>query len=371
MSQPLLTKAIRVLLFLLLLFAGLYYARPFLAPLVFAALFSMLLMPLTRRWESMGMKRGLAVFVSLVLFLLIAGTVVYLLVMEIKDISKDSARTEQQINVKMQQLKVFVSNTFGLSPKKQEELISGRQSDGSGRWNALISGGISSIGSFLIDAILVTVYTFLFLFYRSHLKKFILRMVPEEEKRNAGEIMGEARIVAQKYITGLSWMILCLWIMYSIGFSIVGVRNAVFFAVLCGLLEIVPFVGNLTGSLLTILSVVVQGGSTEMIIGVVITYALVQFLQTYILEPLVVGKGVSLNPLFTIAGIVLGELLWGISGMVLAIPMLGIVKIICDHVEPLKPYGFLIGSDRRSRTGIINRFRKIPKKVVDKPVGKW
>ena len=86
--------------------------------------------------------------------------------------------------------------------------------------------------------------------------------------------------------------------------------------------------GNLTGNLITIIAVVMQGGSVSMILGVMATYATVQFLQTYILEPLVVGKGVSINPLFTIAGIVAGELVWGVPGMILAIPIMGIIKII-------------------------------------------
>ena len=183
-------------------------------------------------------------------------------------------------------------------------------------------------------------------------------LVPQPEKKNAQAIMEEARGVAQKYITGLCWMIVCLWIMYSIGFSIVGVDNAIFFAILCGLLEIVPFVGNLTGNLITIIAVVMQGGSVSMILGVMATYATVQFLQTYILEPLVVGKGVSINPLFTIAGIVAGELVWGVPGMILAIPIMGIIKIICDHVEPLKPYGFLIGQEKKSRTSMVNRVKR-------------
>jgi predicted PurR-regulated permease PerM len=153
-------------------------------------------------------------------------------------------------------------------------------------------------------------------------------------------------------------MIVGLWIMYSIGFSIVGVKFPVFFAIVCGLLEIVPFVGNLTGNLLTVLMVVLQGGGTGMIVGVLITYATVQFLQTYILEPLVVGAEVNINPLFTIIVLVAGELVWGIPGMVLAIPLLGIVKIICDHIEPLKPYGFLIGQQKKKKEGLIGKIKK-------------
>ena len=150
-------------------------------------------------------------------------------------------------------------------------------------------------------------------------------------------------------------MMLCLWIMYSIGFSIVGVKYAVFFAILCGLLEIIPFIGNLTGNMLTVLMVIVQGGSTGMILAVLLTYAVIQFIQSYLLEPLVVGAGVNINPLFTIIVLVVGELIWGIPGLVLAIPLLGIVKIICDHIEPLKPYGYLIGHDKKKKQELIRK----------------
>jgi predicted PurR-regulated permease PerM len=142
-------------------------------------------------------------------------------------------------------------------------------------------------------------------------------------------------------------MIALLWVMYGIGFSIVGVKNAIFFAILCGVLEIIPFIGNLTGTGLTMIMALSQGGGGGMVVGILITYAVVQFIQTYILEPLVVGSEVNINPLFTIVVIVVGELVWGVPGMVLAIPVLAIVKVICDHIEPLKPYGYLIGEEKK------------------------
>jgi predicted PurR-regulated permease PerM len=196
------------------------------------------------------------------------------------------------------------------------------------------------------------------MYYRSRIKKFILQLVSTQQKQNAEQVIGNIQKVSQQYLTGLGMMIACLWVMYSIGFSIVGVKHAVFFAILCGLLEIVPFVGNLTGNFITILMVLALGGSMNMVFGIIITYAIIQFLQTYILEPLVVGVQVNINPLFTVMVIVLGELVWGIPGMVLAIPLLGIVKIICDHIEPLKPYGFLIGKERKKKRGIIGKLRR-------------
>jgi predicted PurR-regulated permease PerM len=191
------------------------------------------------------------------------------------------------------------------------------------------------------------VYLFLFLYFRKHLKNFILKLVPQAEKSNTNKIIHASTSVAQKYLSGLSLMIVILWIMYGIGFSVAGVKNALFFAILCGLLETVPFIGNITGTALTVIASMATGGSSNVIIGILIVYGLVQFIQTYILEPLVVGKEISINPLFTIIGLVVGELVWGIPGMVMALPVLGMLKVIFDNIEPLKPYGFLIGSQKK------------------------
>jgi predicted PurR-regulated permease PerM len=128
---------------------------------------------------------------------------------------------------------------------------------------------------------------------------------------------------------------------------------------LCGLLEIVPFVGNLIGVSVTLLMSLAQGGETSMIIAILITYAVVQFFQTYLLEPMVVGKNISINPVFTIVGLVGGELLWGLPGMILALPILGIIKIICDRIEPLKPYGFLIGDEKENEPTIVDKIKKM------------
>jgi predicted PurR-regulated permease PerM len=171
--------------------------------------------------------------------------------------------------------------------------------------------------------------------------------------------MTEASQIAQKYIGGLGLMIVMLWVLYGIGFSIVGVKNAVFFAILCGVLEIVPYVGNLTGTSITLLMTVAQGGDFSMMAGVVITYGLVQFFQNNVLTPLIVGSEVNINPVFTIMALLSGELVWGVPGMILAIPILGIFKIICDHVEVLKPYGFLIGQpgSKTVKSGIADKVK--------------
>ena len=344
----------KVVLFLLLAFlivAAIYYAKPFLVPLCFGGLLAMLFLPLSRWFESKKIPKGFSILFCIIIFLALITGIIWLISWQITDLTTESTDIENKIRKMIGEIEEYIGSNFGISKKQQEKIIVEQTQENGG----MLSNLGSSITGFVVDFILVLVYIFLFMFYRSRLKTFVLQLISSQQKKNAETIIHDIQKVSQQYITGLGMMIVCLWIMYSIGFSIVGVKYAVLFAIICGLLEIIPFIGNLTGTLLAILMVVIQGGGTEMVLGVVVTYLIVQFLQTYLLEPLVVGAEVNINPLFTIIILVLGELVWGIPGMVLAIPLLAIVKIICDHIPSLKPYGYLMGSERKKKNTLLKR----------------
>lgn len=320
----------------------------------------MLFLPLSRGIQKRGINRALAAIMCILMLLVFFAGIGALLAWQISDLSEDVTQMEKRIADAIGRLRSTISNTFGISPEKQQEILKKQQSSGGGGISSAVTGLMSSLMGILTDALIVLIYIFLFLFYRSHLKKFIMKLVPADQRQNAEKVVQKASSVAYKYLSGLSVMILALWIMYGIGFSIAGVKNAIFFAILCGLLEIVPFVGNITGTSLTILMALTQGGGSGIIIGILVTYALVQFIQTYILEPLIVGSEVKINPLFTILGIILGELIWGVAGMILAIPILGILKIVCDHIPALQPYGFLVGEEKTKKkdSGILKKLKE-------------
>lgn len=210
----------------------------------------------------------------------------------------------------------------------------------------IIFGSITSI---FASFILVFVYFIFLLFYRNHIKNFLLKLATPSKREEMEQVIYNATRVSQQYLLGLSKMIVLLWIMYSIGFSIIGVENAIFFAILCGLLEIVPYVGNITGTILTVTVAAIHGANPSLLGGIIITYGIVQLIQGWVLEPLILGPQVKINPLFTIIVLVIGQLLWGIPGIILAIPLTAILKIICDHIDSLKPYGFLIGEIETSK----------------------
>ena len=133
-----------------------------------------------------------------------------------------------------------------------------------------------------------------------------------------------------------------------------------FLPLFVGLLEIIPYVGNVIGIVLTLIVAASYGADLSMLGGIDLVYGIIQMILGWVLEPLILEPQVIINPLFTIFALVIGELVWGISGMILAIPMIAMFKIVCDHIEPLKPYGFLIGETetKRKELGFIKKIKR-------------
>ena len=353
------TSFIKKLLLLFLVVAGLYYARVFLIPLSIAGILATLFLPFCIWMENKKIPKGLSPVLCLLVLLLIIAGIGALLTWQITDLTKDFSLLTQRAEGIGDNIQKYIFNTFGITAKKQLQLLSNEQLSITGTMQ-VVAG---SVASMVTEFILVMAYIFLLLYFRSHIRKFILKLVPPAQQTEMGKMLTGITFVSQQYLVGLAKMIVCLWIMYGIGFSIVGVKNALFFAILCGLLEIVPFIGNLTGTSLTVLVSVVQGAGMPMVISIVATYLVVQFIQEWILSPIIVGTQVKINAFTTIIAMVLGELVWGVAGIFLAIPLIAMFKIICDHIESLKPYGFLIGEIESPKkapgfiTKTINRLR--------------
>lgn len=367
MAYPRLINAAAIMAILVLAVVILVYAKPFLVPLSFAAVLSMVLLPIAKWLERKGFNKALAVICAILVLVGFFALVGLLIGKQVSDIAGNSSQIEQQISAKYQQITQFIAQKSGIPPEQQQQMMRKQQQSSSGNMSGMITGFIAGLGGVLTDTLLVLVYIFLFIYFRSKLKGFIVRLVPSAHVPKAVATVNGAQKVSQEYLIGMFWMIACLWVMYGIGFSIVGVKNALFFAIICGLMELIPFVGNLAGTALTVIMSMAQGDDSNIIIGILITYFVVQFIQSYVLEPLVVGAEVNINPLFTIIGLVAGEILWGIPGMVLAIPLMGIAKIICDHAEPLRPYAYLIGQDKKEDEGGIKQ--KI--KAMGRKVKSW
>ena len=349
------TSVIKKLLILLLFFAVLYFGKAFLIPLCIGGVLATLFLPFCKKLESKKIPKGLAVTFCLLLFLAVVTAILLLLSWQIAALASDFSLLKAKVIGTINQLQQYLFNNLGISTEKQMQIINEEQ-PGIAQILQLIAGSLKAI---FTNFILVMAYIFLLLYYRIHLLHFFLKLVPTNQQNEMNEMLHSIANVSQQYLLGLSKMIICLWIMYGIGFSILGVKNALFFSILCGLLEIVPFIGNLTGTTLTLVVSAINGGSLSMLAGIAITYGIVQFIQGWVLEPLILGPQVKINPFTTIIALVTGDLIWGIPGIFLAIPLIAMVKIIFDHIESLQPYGFLIGAirDNKEKRGLFKTLK--------------
>jgi len=342
-------KIVHIQLFILLSAAILYLGKPVFMPLAIAGMFALVLMPLCRWLEKKGCPMVVAAIICGLIFTLLVAAFILFVVWHVQHIATDFSDIKQHFTDYMHGFRRFLHDRFGMDTLKKDSPLPipvQPNTDGIGKMATLL---MSVVISFAIDLLLILVYIIMLLALRHKIKVFILRLSSLDSKGKTEVVLTQSAQVVQQYLLGLSIVIGCLWIMYSIGFTLVGVHNPIFFAILCGILEIIPFVGNMTGSTLTSLMALSQGGGFNMVMGVLVTYALIQAIQFYIISPLVMQTQVNIHPIFTILVLFAGDLVWGIPGMILAIPALGIIKIVCDHIEPLQPVGQVLGENKPPR----------------------
>ena len=349
------TSVIKKLLLLFLIFAGLYYAKAFLMPLFIGGILAALFLPFCNWMEKKKTPKGLAVVICLLSLVMIMTSIVLLLGWKIYDLLDDFALIKKVLIETLDTIQIYIYNHLDLTYKEQSQIFKNEQPSYSNIMQMLLG----SLAYFLANLILVLVYFLFLLYYRVHIKIFFLKHTAASQRNEMEQLIDSAANVSQQYLLGIFKMILLLWIMYGIGFSVIGVENALFFAILCGMLEIVPYVGNITGTVLTVVVAGLHGANLSMLGGIVLVYGVIQLIQGWILEPFILGPQVKINPLFTIFALVIGELIWGIPGIILAIPITAIFKIICDRIEPLKPYGYLIGEIESEKTeqGVLKRLK--------------
>ena len=358
-----LSTVIKKIVLIFLVVSGLYYAQEFLIPLCIGGILATLFLPFCNWIEKKKIPKAIAVLTSLLGLLILIFMLVWLLGYQIAELVNDFEILKEKAIETGTRIQKYIFDTLNISIKEQYKILKNEQPS----YGNLFQMMLGSMTSLISSIILILVYFVFLLYYRNHIKNFLVQLVAKPKQSEMQEIIQKVASVSQQYLIGLSKMIFLLWVMYGIGFSIIGIENAIFFAILCGVLEIVPFVGNITGTTLTVLVAAMNGANANVLLGIIIVYGIVQFIQGWVLEPLIVGSQVKINSLFTILALILGELLWGIPGIILAIPLTAMFKIVCDYIAPMKPYGFLIGEIETPKKEIklVEKIKKIIKTKIN------
>ncbi len=330
------------------LFNGLVEAKGFLAPLVTAIILALLLIPLSNLMEN-KINRTFASLSSTLLLLIFSLGVFTLLSFQIKNFVDSWDEIQKNMEPKIEQLTSYVYEHTSVSQEDLEKYkedndissMAGSSDSGKKAFNFL-----NSVTGFVSNYLLTFIYIFFLLNYRSRFKKFLLKLFSSSKNQEVKNIINKTATIAQFYLRGKLILISILSVLYSIGLGISGVDNFILIAVIAAFLTLIPFVGNIIGMGLALLFGYLTQGETSVLIGVILTFTIVQFVESYVLEPFIVGDKVDIHPFFVILAIILGNMIWGVMGMILAIPVLGILNVIFRHVPTLKPLGYLLSTEK-------------------------
>ncbi len=338
MPKEIFKRAVLALLFLTLFFGGLYFAGGFLKPLSVALLLAFVLLPVGRWLENKGLDRLWSSLICVMIFIAVLAGIGGLVAYQGQQFGEQYTELKEQASESFDEVTKKAADRLGLS---KDELVEKMRTNSLSSIKSVLQRTIMGISSSMADLMLIIVYIFAFLYYRRHFKKFFIKLFHEERREKITGILQESIDAALLYLRGKVILIGILAVCYSIGLTLIGIQFGVFYGILAALLSIIPYIGNIIGGGLPLFTALLSGNTTGalMVIGL---FTVIQFIESYILTPQIVGKKVDLHPLITILSVVLGGSLWGVVGMIIAIPYLGITMVILQYIPKMEPYAFLL-----------------------------
>lgn len=319
-------------------------ARNILIPLAFGGLFAYLLYPIAWRLERLGLHRSLSIFFVILVTIAVVGAVAFFFAVQVSNIQIDLNQIKQDLVAETGSPEKKIEQKFGINMQTMDYYIDSM-------FSSLMSGGddefdvFSTTATAIFQIGILPVFIFFLLFYRTKTAYFIFRLTGRNRKKKAVKILREITSVITKYLGGLLGVVAILAVLNSTGLILIGVPHAIILGVAAAILNLIPYFGTLLGALIPILYVLVATEDPiNMVIRVIIMFIVVQFLENNIITPNVVGGNVRLNALTVIIGLLIGNMIWGLPGMLVVIPFIAIIKIIMKNIDGLEPYAYLLSS---------------------------
>ncbi len=345
------------------IFAILILAKPILIPLAFAFLVAFILFPVCQKFEAWGASKIFAAFLSMFsLFLIIAGGL-YLFSTQIIELSENLSQFKDKILEIFADLTLYINQNFSFVPQLERGELLEKLKDGlSKSMGALVGQTFSGTAAFFTGLITSIVFTFLVLIYRHGLVNALVQFFPENHQEKAHKMFKSVQQVGQQYLFGMFIIVLVLGFTNSIGLLIIGIDNPFLFGFLAAVLAIIPYAGTLIGAAIPVIYAFMSYDSIWMPISIILFFWVVQFVESNVLTPKIVGGNLKVNAFTSILSIIIGASVWGVAGMILFLPFAAMLKVVCQEFIELKPLALLIGeenytdSDEEDKPGFFSKW---------------
>jgi predicted PurR-regulated permease PerM len=344
-KYPFYLKATLVLFGLSLFFLALSMLRTVLVPVSFGLMLAILLNPVVNWLQSKKVNKVAAISLAIFISLLFIGLVTYLIATQIASFSEQLPAFQKKGLELVHKLQDEVAQRFNVDVAKQDKWLN----DAGNSMKSVVGQTFGAAASVLEILLLIPLYAFLFLYYKTLILNFLYEVFAEENAKEVNVVLTQTKAAIQQYMVGLLIEAVIVATLNSVALVILGVKYAILLGAIGALLNVLPFIGGIIAVLLPLMIATVTKDGFGTQIGIVIAYLVIQFIDNHFLVPYIVSSKVKINALASIIIVLLGGLIWGIGGMFLSIPFIGTLKIIFDRVPELKPWGKLIGDEVPTR----------------------
>ena len=319
--------------------------KDLLDPMIFGFIFAILLLPVCNFLENkLRLPRSMASLVSILLLIGVIGGILYLVGSQISNMANDWPMLQKQVKQSIQDLQQWIQHAFHVNAAKQMAYVDDTAKKLMESGTDVLGTTFGAISSLMLFYVFILIFTFFILLYRRLLIRFIVWVFRDENEHVVMDIVENIQSILRQYILGLLLeMVIVAGVAITV-FWMIGIKYAALLGIIVGLFNIIPYIGIFTALLLSTV-ITFATGSISNTIAVAVSVIGIHAVDANFLLPTIVGSKVRLNALISFIGIILGEMIWGLSGMFLSIPVIAIFKIIFDRIETLKPWGYLLGGD--------------------------
>jgi len=324
-----------------------HYARPIIVPLIIAAALTYVLLPFVDLLKKLRISHSLAVVIVMLIVIGIAILLVFLLFGQVADFASSIPAYKEKI--------IETLNNLQQSFSKYLKYLPGHMADQQAidldikqlqNYTGFFFEGLGSLTT-LLGRILILFFLTLFMMIDSSLFQRKMKSIFGSKQMEATEeIIGEINKQLKGFIRVKFSVMFGLAIVVTIGLLIFRVKYAYIWGPLVGIMNLVPYVGSIVSAIPPIIVAGIQHNSVLYMFWVALFFLAVQFIEGNIITPRLTSESVDLNTTAVLVSVMYWGWLWGFIGIVLAVPITVAVKIVCDHVEPLKPIGVMLGSGR-------------------------
>jgi predicted PurR-regulated permease PerM len=343
LNIPFFAKASLLLVGLCAFVYMLFIGQQILLPLVFAIIIAVLLNPVVHLLVRHHIPRILAIVIAVLLAMLVTVALVYFISSQINSFAEASPRYKEKLDGLLKQTIAWVSTQVNIAPEKLTGWLANAEREVTKNSGAILGQTLSTLGGFVLGAVLLPVYVIMILWYQPLLREFFRRVFVRDNQGTVSEVLVEAETLIQSYFIGLLLEFAIIATLDSIGLLILGIDYAILLGIIGALLNVIPLIGGVTTVALSMMVALVTKDSPSYALLVMVMFVVIQFFDNHFIIPKVVASKVKLNALISVIVVLAGGALWGILGMFLSIPLSAIAKVICDRIESLKPWGFLLG----------------------------